>query len=70
MPHALILGGTGVIGRATSLRLLAAGWQVDVTGRNPANMPSEVAAAGGRFIKQTAPTRFSFALLSATVRTC
>lgn len=51
MPHALILGGTGLIGRATVLRLLAAGWRVDVTGRNPANMPSEVTDAGGRFIQ-------------------
>ncbi|GII67273.1 reductase [Sphaerisporangium krabiense] len=50
MPRALILGGTGMIGRATALRLLAAGWQVTVTGRNPANMPSEVAAAGGGFV--------------------
>ena len=32
------------------MRLLAAGWQVDLTGRNPAHMPAEIAAAGGRFI--------------------
>ncbi|GAA4215834.1 NAD-dependent epimerase/dehydratase family protein [Microbispora amethystogenes] len=50
MPRALILGGTGMLGRATALRLLAAGWRVTVTGRDPANMPSEVAAAGAEFV--------------------
>jgi NAD(P)-dependent dehydrogenase (short-subunit alcohol dehydrogenase family) len=35
MPRALILGGTGAIGRATARRLLTAGWRVDLTGRNP-----------------------------------
>jgi nucleoside-diphosphate-sugar epimerase len=50
MPHALIVGGTGLIGRATAARLLAAGWHVDLTGRNPANLPADVAAAGGRFV--------------------
>ena len=50
MPRALIVGGTGLIGRATARRLLAAGWQVDLTGRNHAHMPAEIAAAGGRFI--------------------
>lgn len=49
MPRALILGGTGLIGRATARRLLAAGWQVDLTGRDPGRMPADVAAAGGRF---------------------
>lgn len=50
MPRALILGGTGLIGRAAALRLLASGWRVDVTGRNPAHMPFEIAAAGARFL--------------------
>lgn len=50
MPRALVLGGTGLIGRATAHRLLAAGWQVDLTGRNPGNLPGDVAAAGGRFV--------------------
>ncbi len=50
MPRALIVGGTGLIGRATASRLLAAGWQVDLTGRNSAHMPAEIAAAGGRFV--------------------
>jgi nucleoside-diphosphate-sugar epimerase len=46
----LILGGTGLIGRAAAERLLAAGWRVDLTGRDPAHMPTG-AAAGGRFIQ-------------------
>ena len=49
MPRALILGGTGAIGRATASRLLAAGWRVDLTGRNPARMPAGLAAAGATF---------------------
>jgi len=50
MPRALIVGGTGLIGRAASRRLLAAGWQVDLTGRNPAHLPADLAAIGGKFI--------------------
>jgi nucleoside-diphosphate-sugar epimerase len=50
MPRALILGGTGQIGRAAAARLLAAGWEVDLTGRDPGRMPTEIAAAGGRFM--------------------
>ncbi|HST14710.1 MAG TPA: NAD-dependent epimerase/dehydratase family protein [Gaiellaceae bacterium] len=34
MRRALILGGTGLVGRAAARHLLAAGWQVDVTGRD------------------------------------
>jgi nucleoside-diphosphate-sugar epimerase len=50
MPRALILGGTGPIGRAAARRLLPAGWQVDLAGRNPAHLPADIAAAGGRFV--------------------
>ena len=50
MGRAVIIGGTGAIGRATARRLLAAGWSVDLIGRNPARMPRDIAAAGGRFI--------------------
>lgn len=50
MPRALILGGTGSIGRATAHRLLTAGWEVDLTGRDPARLPAGIAAAGGRFV--------------------
>ncbi|MCQ4079971.1 NAD(P)H-binding protein [Streptomyces sp. RB6PN25] len=49
-PRALIIGGTGLIGRATARRLLAAGWHVDLTGRNPDRLPHDIAAAGGTFI--------------------
>jgi nucleoside-diphosphate-sugar epimerase len=50
MPRALIVGGTGPIGRATARRLIAAGWQVDVTGRDPARLLTELAAAGVGFV--------------------
>ncbi|MGA4837929.1 NAD-dependent epimerase/dehydratase family protein [Streptomyces sp. G45] len=50
MSRALILGGTGLIGRAVARRLLSAGWTVDVTGRNPSRMPPEIAAMGARFV--------------------
>jgi len=50
MPRALIVGGTGMIGRATALSLLSAGWAVDLTGRDPARMPADIAAAGGAFL--------------------
>jgi nucleoside-diphosphate-sugar epimerase len=45
----LILGGTGVLGRAAARRLLAEGWSVDLTGRDPTHMPADLAAAGARF---------------------
>lgn len=50
MRRALIVGGTGAIGRATAHRLLEAGWRVDLTGRDPAHMPAKLAAAGANFI--------------------
>jgi nucleoside-diphosphate-sugar epimerase len=50
MSRALILGGTGAIGRATARRLLAEGWRVELTGRDPARMPAELASAGARFV--------------------
>ncbi len=46
MPRALILGGTGLVGRAAARHLVAAGWEVDVTGRDPARL----ADGGGHFI--------------------
>jgi nucleoside-diphosphate-sugar epimerase len=48
--RALVLGGSGLIGRAIAQRMLQAGWQVDVTGRDPARMPSDLAADGARFL--------------------
>jgi nucleoside-diphosphate-sugar epimerase len=50
MHRALVLGGTGLIGRAVARRLIAAGWEVDVTGRDPGRMPRDVVEAGGRFV--------------------
>ena len=60
MPRALIVGGTGAIGRAAARRLLTAGWQVDLTGRHPARLPADVAAvyvdgAGHHSNSATAP---------------
>lgn len=49
MPRALILGGTGVLGSAIARRLIGSGWRVDVTGREPSRMPTELAVAGVRF---------------------
>jgi len=51
MPRAIILGGTGAIGRSTTARLLAAGWDVDYTGRDPARAVRELNAAGARFLR-------------------
>jgi nucleoside-diphosphate-sugar epimerase len=48
--RALVLAGTGAIGRATARRLVAAGWEVDLTGRDPAHFPSDLAAAAARFV--------------------
>jgi nucleoside-diphosphate-sugar epimerase len=48
--RALVLGGTGAIGRATARRLLTAGWQVDLTARDPSHFPSDLETAGARFV--------------------
>jgi nucleoside-diphosphate-sugar epimerase len=50
MPRALILGGTGPIGRATAKRLLQAGWKVDLTGRDPSHLPVGLTTAGATFL--------------------
>lgn len=47
--RAVVLGGTGAIGGAVAARLAAAGWSVDVTGRDPRSMPGELVATGVRF---------------------
>jgi nucleoside-diphosphate-sugar epimerase len=49
VPRALIVGGTGAIGFAVARRLLAAGWRVELTGRDPSHVPPELAADGARF---------------------
>jgi len=46
----LVIGGTGLIGRAVARRLLSAGWRVTVTGRDPRRMPADLAAAGVRLV--------------------
>jgi len=38
-----------MIGRATARRLATAGWRVEVTGRDPAHFPPDLAEAGVRF---------------------
>jgi nucleoside-diphosphate-sugar epimerase len=50
VPRALILGGTGAIGRAVAWRLLPSDWQVDLAARRPGRMPAELAEAGARFL--------------------
>ncbi|UUV34706.1 NAD-dependent epimerase/dehydratase family protein [Amycolatopsis roodepoortensis] len=50
MSRAVVLGGTGLIGRAISRRLLAGGWDVVVVGRDSTRMPADVTVAGGRFV--------------------
>ena len=49
MATAIILGGTGQIGRATARRLLADGWAVTVVARNAERMPPALTEAGVRF---------------------
>jgi nucleoside-diphosphate-sugar epimerase len=49
VPRALIIGGTGAIGFAVARRLLAAGWRVEITGRDPSHVPQALAADGARF---------------------
>jgi nucleoside-diphosphate-sugar epimerase len=46
----LVIGGTGLIGRAVARRLVWAGWQITVTGRDPRRMPEDLAAAGVRLV--------------------
>jgi nucleoside-diphosphate-sugar epimerase len=61
--RAFIIGGTGMVGRAASRRLLSAGWDVQVVGRDAANLPVDLAAAGVRFL--TADRNDSAALAAA-----
>lgn len=48
--RAIILGGTGLIGRAVAHRLATTGWEVTVTGREASRMPPELNALGVRFV--------------------
>jgi nucleoside-diphosphate-sugar epimerase len=47
--RAFVLGGSGQVGRAISRRLIAAGWDVDVVGRDRARVPADLLDAGVRF---------------------
>jgi nucleoside-diphosphate-sugar epimerase len=49
-PRALILGGGGMLGAATARRLARGGWQVTILGRDPANVPADLTAAGVEFV--------------------
>ncbi len=62
MPHAVILGGTGTIGRATTRRLLAAGWDVTAVGRDPARMPADVTGARFAAADRTEPAELASAV--------
>lgn len=50
MSRALILGGTGALGRATATRLLTLGWNVRVTGRQPSMFDRELGARGVEYV--------------------
>ena len=66
MARALILGGTGAIGRATASRLLKAGWDVQVTGRDWRHLPDEVVNRGGTFIAADREDRVALAAAMGT----
>ncbi|MGI8971814.1 MAG: NAD-dependent epimerase/dehydratase family protein, partial [Dehalococcoidia bacterium] len=47
--RAFVVGGSGLVGRAISRRLVFAGWDVDILGRDSAHFPVDLAEAGARF---------------------
>ncbi len=47
----MVLGGTGVVGRAIAVRFARSGWRVHVTGRDRANMPPDLSALGVSFVR-------------------
>ena len=49
MRRAIVLGGSGLIGRAVARRLLSSGWDVDITGRTLSNVPADLIASGAAF---------------------
>ena len=51
MRRALVLGGTGLVGRGIASRLARAGWRVDVTGRDSTKLPGDLAALGVSFMR-------------------
>ncbi|MEV0902938.1 NAD-dependent epimerase/dehydratase family protein [Actinoplanes sp. NPDC049802] len=50
MRRALVIGGTGLIGRAVARRLIRDGWRVTVTGRDPRRAPADLS---GVFFRST-----------------
>ena len=52
----VIIGGTGLVGRAAARRLLDSGWRVDVIGRSASHIPPEIADA--RFIAADRNVRY------------
>ncbi len=51
MKRAVLLAGTGAIGWAATRRLTSVGYDVVVTGRDPAHVPPEFAATGAKFVQ-------------------
>ena len=51
MKRAVLLAGTGAIGWAATRRLIGAGYDVVVTGRDPTHVPPEFAATGAKFVQ-------------------
>ncbi|NYE95510.1 nucleoside-diphosphate-sugar epimerase [Psychromicrobium silvestre] len=49
MPHAVVFGGTGVLGRAAAQQLISSGWSVDIIGRNSLHVPQTLLDAGAIF---------------------
>lgn len=47
--RAFVIGGSGLVGRATSRRLVSAGWDVDVVGRDATHLPADIVRSGVRF---------------------
>ncbi len=49
MRRAIVLGGSGLIGRAVARRLLSSGWEVHITGRALSRVPADLIALGAAF---------------------
>ena len=49
MRRAIVLGGSGLIGRAVARRLLLSGWDVHITGRSLSHVPADLIASGAAF---------------------
>jgi len=49
MRRAIVIGGTGLVGRAVARRLLAVGWTVDLAARWAERVPGDLFGDGVRF---------------------